>query len=349
MTETNAIEDVVLNRLYAGELELRENCGSLDWYAGLWTHVQRGSTRPLRDVMRAFLAQHVRWYTRDFDIADPDMNDATKSQADSVRDQGFAWLQLPEPMVETIIDSLRGTAFHGVGTDETFRFDRDFSTTGTTTLSTMAGEPRANILEFPEITKLAGNKHLLRIARDTLGALPRLSGMAVTLNQAGKQGNIPSSDWHFDKGPIAALKTFIYLNEVTTQTGPHAFVPGTQNSKFVEKSLAERYPDDPDLARRLYDRQRWSQDEMDAVFPDRQIIHTGPAGLAIIEDTNGFHRATQITSGHRLMITLEWALDPTPAGGGTKRIPFDQLPEAIRPAPGVAEDRFRYIFSDFLE
>ena len=87
---------------------------------------------------------------------------------------------------------------------------------------------------------------------------------------------------------------------------------------------------------------------MDAVFPDSQIIYTGPAGLAFFEDTKGFHRATQIESGRRLMITIEWALDPSLIRGKVSPIPYDTLPESIRPSSEHAERRFRYIFSDFV-
>ena len=238
--------------------------------------------------------------------------------------------------------------FHGADSDEKFYFDPDLSTTRTTSFSTAIAAPRANVLDYPDIVRLAGNKHVLGIVREFLGALPRLSGMSLTLNQAGRQGRIPSSNWHYDKGPIGAVKMFVYLNDMTPRTGPHAFVTGSQETKLVEEAVTRRYPRDPETARGLFHSQRWSADEMDAVFPDRQIIHTGPAGLAILEDTRGFHRATHVETGHRLMLTLEWALDSAPTGRIPERVPFDSLPRGIRPTSDLAERRFRYIFDDFL-
>jgi hypothetical protein len=349
MLEQNAIQDVLLNRVYSGELLLREDCGAPDWYVGLWTHIQRSDSRPLRDAMRSILAQHVRWYTKDIDQSSTGPDAGTQDKVNELRDQGFAWMRIPPTTVEAIVGSLQGVCFHGAGSDEKFYFDPDFSTTRTTSFSTAIAEPRANILDFPDIVRLVGNKHVLGVAREFLGALPRISGMSLTLNQAGKDGGIPSSNWHYDKGPIGALKMFVYLNDINPRSGPHAFVAGSQDTKRLEAAVIERYPSDPGTAKELFYRQRWSEEEMDAVFPNQQIIHTGPAGLAIFEDTRGFHRATHLATDHRLMITVEWALDPAPTGGSPDRVSFDTLPESIRPTSDLAERRFRYLFGEFLE
>jgi hypothetical protein len=348
MPDQDVLHDVNLDRIYAGEIKIHDDRGASDWHAGLWAHVQRSSSRPLRDAMRGILAQHVRWYTRAFDSPDEDMDQGIQVKVGELRDQGYAWLQIPPETVESIIHSMQGVCFLGAGSDEKFYFDPDFSDTRTTTLSTAIGDPLANIFDFPDIVRLAGNKYVLGVVREYLGALPRLSGMSLTLNQADRQGPIPSSDWHFDKGPICALKMFIYLNDINPRTGPHAYVAGSQDAKRVEEAVKRQFSSDPDAGKHLFYRQRWSTEEMNLVFPNSQIIHTGPAGLAFFEDTRGYHRATHIESGHRLMVTLEWALDPVPAGETPDRISFDSLPESIRPISDLAERRFRYIFGDFL-
>ena len=82
----------------------------------------------------------------------------------------------------------------------------------------------------------------MRLVHRHLGALPRLSGMGLTASQSGKDGSVGSSNWHIDKGPLSCLNMFIYLNDVNSNSGPHAFVRGSQNDVFVHEAWGRACP-----------------------------------------------------------------------------------------------------------
>lgn len=201
---------------------------------------------------------------------------------------------------------------------------------------------------MPAIVKLATNKHILKLVRHYLGALPRLSAMGISIYQPEQEGKLPSSNWHIDKGPISSLRMFVYLNDVNADNGPHGFVAGSHNDAVVEDALATGLRDQRELADQLLESQRWSNEDVTKIFPEREIFHTGPAGLAILEDTRGLHRATPLKAGQRVMLTLEWSLDPSPLGGQRDKMRFEDISDSIRPTSERAEKRLRYIFSEYL-
>ena len=82
----------------------------------------------------------------------------------------------------------------------------------------------------------------MRLVHRHLGALPRLSGMGLIASQSGKDGSVGSSNWHIDKGPLSCLKMFIYLNDVNSNSGPHAFVRDSQNDVFVHEAWGRACP-----------------------------------------------------------------------------------------------------------
>ncbi|MDE0809737.1 MAG: hypothetical protein OSB69_10480 [Alphaproteobacteria bacterium] len=133
----------------------------------------------------------------------------------------------------------------------------------------------ANILYFPNIVKVIEDCPMLEIAREYL----------------------------------SALKLSDYRGDVTRHCGPHAFVQGTQNTKFVEDPVAVQYSKDLEFAERLLSSHRWSHNNV----------------------------ATRIMAGPYTVITLEWTLDIHKIGHAPECAPFDSLQEIIRPTPDLAK------------
>lgn len=347
---SDKVNDVVLKRIYAGQRAYYPNVATEDWYGGLLTHLQRSNGRFLRKSISEILAQHVRWHTRD--IVRPDVSDTAsvgRSVASMKRD-GYSVFNLPSELIARVNESLANAQFASQAEPgETRSLDWALENGPGSSYSTCAAEKsgETNILKFPEIASIAQHPMILRVIEEHLGALPQLGSFEVSLNQAGRKGNIPSSDWHGDKGSIAFVKMFVYLNDVTDQNGPHGFVVGTHDPDFVRDSLRKCEALNPAQQAELLDQQRWSHDLIEQVFPGRAVFHKGSSGTAILEDTRGFHRATHLKSGHRLMVTLQWALDPTTLAQ-PEPIAFESIPSSIRPKNEQEETRFRYVFQKYL-
>jgi Phytanoyl-CoA dioxygenase (PhyH) len=97
---------------------------------------------------------------------------------------------------------------------------------------------------------------------------------------------------HQDGSWLRLLKLFIYLDDITEDNGPFAFVPSSrfQSAKFP--ALSGRVPDD----------------QVKEWFGKDAIKHaTGPAGTMHFCDTRNLHRGTPVNKGHRTVVQLEFA------------------------------------------
>jgi hypothetical protein len=349
MHSNDSVSDPMLNRIYRGERELHNRGISEDWFVGFLVHLQRSDSRALKASLRDILAQHTQWITNPFDLDELGLDDDLAVKNKEMEENGFTYFQLPRTQADDLLAAFHGTEVCSIDRAESHIFGPQPMVSTYTALSSEFTERQACVLTMPAIVRLATNRHILKLVRRYLGALPRLSSMGISINQPEQKGALPSGNWHIDKGPISWLKMFVYLCDVDIETGPHAYVAGSHKDELVEQSVAAVFADQQDLRVRLLTSQRWGDKEILAIFPGREIYHTGAAGVAILEDTGGFHKATPVISGQRIMLTLEWSLDPSPLGGQRTRIRFEDVPTEIRPAPGKAEQRFRYIFSEYLK
>jgi hypothetical protein len=342
------IIDPILQRVYLKQRQLEARSSSLDWYSGFLAHLQRSDSRDLRDSLRDVLAQHVTWYTRDFDDPLETLSEDLSLKVDDLEGKGFTYFQFPNHVVETLLKSLAPLRIRSIDNTDELIVGEDWSGANYKHYARPLNGHSSNLMSFPELVKIAANRQILQVVKSYLGALPRVAAAEVTLNRAEGRGMVASSDWHCDKGALSFLKMFIYLNDVTAGSGPHGYIAGSHDTRLVKDAVFKRFPRDADPGRGLVNTSRWSDEDANLVYPDSQVRHTGPAGLAILEDTRGFHRAIHPRAGYRLMITIEWSLDLATTGARSVQLPYEELSEGIRPSTKIEQQRFRYIFSDFV-
>ncbi len=99
--------------------------------------------------------------------------------------------------------------------------------------------------------------------------------------------------YHFDMDRPRFLKFFFYLTDVTEETGPHCYVPGTQNHK-------------PAALRR--DGRLTDAEVSEAYGRDPATYVTAPAWTVMAGDTSALHKGLPLRSGYRLIFQLEFAL-----------------------------------------
>jgi hypothetical protein len=197
---------------------------------------------------------------------------------------------LPDKLDRTICDELVAfatrTPAHLVPGATTARFD--------------ASAPRAPRYQFLE-PALLGSSAVRRLLAD-----PSLMALAAQYLRTSPINDLVTMWWsapfgaasseaaqlfHFDMDRIRFLKFFVYLTDVTAETGPHVYVRGSHREK-------------PGA---LYRDRRFADDEVARAFPAEDIREiTGPAGTIIVADTSGIHKGKPLATGARLVFQLEF-------------------------------------------
>lgn len=119
--------------------------------------------------------------------------------------------------------------------------------------------------------------------------------------------------WHFDREDNFILKAFVYLNDVTENTGPFTYAPQTHRKGDLHDISPEFFTESGV--------QRSTDEQMRAVFPEeRWLTGTGPKGTIIFADTRGFHKGGMARDNDRLMFTCMYT---SPASDSARLIKFD--------------------------
>jgi len=185
----------------------------------------------------------------------------------------------------------------------------------------------AQSLTSPDIQALAADLSLLSVAQAYLQCQPILDGVAFwwSTTYSKEASDDAAQIYHFDMDRIKWLKFFFYLTDVTTGTGPHCYVAGSNKTGGAAAELLSRgYVRIPD-------------EDMQKHYSKEAFVEiTGPRGSIIAVDTRGFHKGKPLTTGERLLLQLEYA--DSMFGGVYSRTPLapgpqTALPEMIRRYP----------------
>ena len=153
-----------------------------------------------------------------------------------------------------------------------------------------------DILAAPHLLEFANNSQVLDIVSHFLGAHPTISNIALWWSYPGHEAPEQAQFFHRDVDDWRFIKLFIYLTDVDESAGPHAFVPGSQNSSAFSKI------------------KRYSDDEVTQHFGDGSIHYiTGAKGSSFLENTFGLHKGRMPTQKPRLVFQVQYSLHPIAA------------------------------------
>ena len=158
---------------------------------------------------------------------------------------------------------------------------------------------------------------MLSIVSGFLGAKPTISLITAWWSMPHKDGKAEEAElFHRDVDDIRFVKLFCYLTDVDEVSGPHVFVPGSQNVDRLTK--IRRYQD---------------REILDAFGEKSLITFTGKAGTAFLENTYGFHRGVPPTQKPRLLFQVLYSLRNSIYGPDQPvgRIGVDGVPADIDP------------------
>jgi hypothetical protein len=138
---------------------------------------------------------------------------------------------------------------------------------------------------------------VLEIASNYLGYIPQLFEVYVEKTMpVGSDTRSYSQNWHRDPEEKKTLKVFIYLSDVTEESGPFTYVLGSSptgtgkyKNLFPQKLPHGSYPSEIDVTSK--------------VKLEDLLIATGVQGSIIFCDTSGLHRGGYAKSDYRIMST----------------------------------------------
>jgi hypothetical protein len=166
--------------------------------------------------------------------------------------------------------------------------------------------PRSSVYDVPldvvnsnqAIQNLLSDHSILGVAQSYLKSSPKVEPAGLTWSTAfsNKPQNNSAQLFHFDMDRFKWLKFFIFLTDVTMETGPHVFIQKSHKTGGIP----------PALLKAGYSRHT---DESVSQYYSQNDIKTFivPAGTIIAEDTRGLHKGTNLIKGDRLMLQLQFS------------------------------------------
>lgn len=151
----------------------------------------------------------------------------------------------------------------------------------------------AVILQCPHLFELANDPRVLSVIQRNLGCRPTLSLMNLWWSLQGHEKPEQAEFYHRDVDEWRFIKLFMYLTDVSSTSGPHKFMRGSHKEP---KLLPIRRYKDPEVH--------------EAFGAENEIVFTGKAGTAFLENTFGLHKGQMPVTGTRLIFAAQYSLFP---------------------------------------
>ena len=172
-----------------------------------------------------------------------------------------------------------------------------------------ASWPQEVISACPEYAEAAHDPRLLRIAEAYLGAPPLITILTSWWTYPSNEPPGGMQRFHHDRDDFRTLKQFVYLTDVTEDTGPHQYVDCSHESYAIDANTPPGHDQEIRMFWKWLDAShRKSTEDVSKWFEYRTII--GPAGSSFFEDTRGLHRGVPPKTGPRLAFEICFTLLP---------------------------------------
>jgi len=155
-----------------------------------------------------------------------------------------------------------------------------------------------DLLDNMDVQRLLADMSFASVAQTYLGTSPVIDVVSMWWHTAYSE--LPDKDaaqfYHFDMDRPKWLKFFIYLTDVTTDSGPHTFIAGSHRTGGIPNSLLKKgYA-------------RLTDDEVEGHYGrDRVVEYEAPRGTIIAEDTRGLHKGKNVKRGDRLVLQIQYS------------------------------------------
>ncbi|EBA13970.1 phytanoyl-CoA dioxygenase family protein [Roseobacter sp. CCS2] len=154
-----------------------------------------------------------------------------------------------------------------------------------------------DIIVAPYLLDIANDPRILDVVGKFLGCKPTIGYMATWWSYPTPLGPQQAENYHRDVDDWRFVKLFIYLTDVSEESGPHKYVLGSSSQP------------------KLTDIRRFNDDEVSDTFGAQKIkTMLSAAGDGFLEDTYGIHKGQPVKNGHRLLFQVVYTLTPLPYG-----------------------------------
>lgn len=165
-----------------------------------------------------------------------------------------------------------------------------------------------DVVQAPHVMEIANNKILLRYVSEYFGALPSIDYIGAWWSLPTDTPSLTQS-FHRDIDTLHSMKFFIYLTEVSENTGPHVYIKGSCKSNF--NSIKDKMHSDQEIER---------------FFEKEQVLNlVGPKGYCFLADTFGLHKGMPPIESPRLVLQVIYSLKQTPFGPKKPFLDYDKL------------------------
>jgi hypothetical protein len=150
--------------------------------------------------------------------------------------------------------------------------------------------------DIPEVQELISDPSLITVAQNYLKSKPIFSGISLWWSPAftGAADGQAAQQFHWDMERIKWIRFFIYLTDVTADSGPHCFIKGTHRSGAI-----------PDRLLKLGYVRHSDETMVEAFGRESYKEFVGRQGTIIAEDSRGFHKGMEPRKGDRLLLAFE--------------------------------------------
>ncbi|NCJ07078.1 hypothetical protein GS597_11275 [Synechococcales cyanobacterium C] len=163
-----------------------------------------------------------------------------------------------------------------------------------------------DLLSCKHIVNIANHPFLLNIVSRYLECKPTISNVNVIWSFPGdKLKPQAAQNYHRDVDDWKFLKLFVYLTDVETDSGPHCFVQGSH--KYLGFTKIGRISDHV----------------INSTFEDSKKLEIlGRMGYAFLEDTFAIHKGKFPEVSPRLLLQIEYSLNPNGVYNYVNKIPL---------------------------
>lgn len=191
---------------------------------------------------------------------------------------------------------------------------------------------RNDTTDIGEVQQLMSDPSLIAVAQNYLKSKPIFTGIYMGWSASVKDRPDASAaqEFHWDMERIKWLRYFIYLTDVTTESGPHVFIRGTHRAGAIPM----------ELLRRGYVRHD-DKTIMQIYGKDAHREFIGLRGTIIAEDSRGLHKAKMPADGDRLLLAFE--LSNTTFGANKRHV----IRNIRVPRFGEFARKYRRLYTNF--
>lgn len=166
---------------------------------------------------------------------------------------------------------------------------------------------RQDVVKIPEALKIANDEKVLALVQGYLGCKPVISNLLIWWSYPEREQAEYAQLYHRDYDDIRFVKLFVYLTDVDENAGPHTYIKKSANSRKLRRP------------------KRHSDQKIEQNFPAQdKMIFCGKRGTTFLEDTFGIHKGQTPYNKKRLILQVEYAMNPL-LGEQYEKVPLNEV------------------------